>query len=85
MFIWLNVRENTRKVILSMLPQSTLKNESIVFNLVYERDGFYYYSIVRADGFNIQEQAKAKLKDMKAGQLVLNKNLMNTIKISRFS
>lgn len=34
------------------------ENESIVFNLVYEKDGFYYYSIVRADGFNVQEWAK---------------------------
>lgn len=36
------------------------ENESIVFNLVFERDGFYYYSIVRADGFNVQEWAKQK-------------------------
>jgi hypothetical protein len=36
------------------------ENESIVFNLVAERDGFHYYSIVRADGYNIQERAKAK-------------------------
>lgn len=36
------------------------ENESIVFNLVTEKDGFYYYSIVRADGFNVQERAKAK-------------------------
>lgn len=36
------------------------ENESIVFNLVYEKDGYYYYSIVRADGYNIQERAKAK-------------------------
>lgn len=35
-------------------------NESIVFNLVFERDGFYYYSIVRADGFNVQEWAKRR-------------------------
>lgn len=34
------------------------ENESIVFNLVYEKDGFYYYSIVRADGFNVREWAK---------------------------
>lgn len=34
------------------------ENESIIFNLVYEKDGFYYYSIVRADGFNVQEWAK---------------------------
>lgn len=36
------------------------ENDSIVFNLVAEKDGFYYYSIVRADGFNVQERAKAK-------------------------
>jgi len=36
------------------------ENESIVFNLVGKKDGFYYYSIVRADGYNVQERAKAK-------------------------
>lgn len=36
------------------------ENESIVFNLIFERGGFYYYSIVRADGFNVQEYAKAR-------------------------
>jgi len=36
------------------------ENDSIVFNLVAQKDGFYYYSIVRADGFNVQERAKAK-------------------------
>lgn len=36
------------------------ENESIVFNLIYQKDGFYYYSIVRSDGYNIQERAKAK-------------------------
>lgn len=36
------------------------ENESIVFNLIFERDGFYYYSIIRADGFNVQEWAKRK-------------------------
>lgn len=36
------------------------ENESIVFNLISEREGFYYYSIVRADGFNVQEWAKNK-------------------------
>lgn len=35
-------------------------NDSIVFNLVAQKDGFYYYSIVRADGYNVQERAKAK-------------------------
>jgi len=36
------------------------ENDSIVFNLIYERDGFYYYSIVREDGFDAQEWAKRK-------------------------
>lgn len=36
------------------------ENESIVFNLMFEKDGFYYYSIVRADGFNMQEWARQK-------------------------
>ena len=35
-------------------------NECIVFNLVGKKDGFFYYSIVRADGFNVQEYAKRK-------------------------
>jgi len=36
------------------------ENESIVFNLIGQKDGFFYYSIIRADGYNIQERAKAK-------------------------
>lgn len=35
-------------------------NECIVFNLIAEKGGFYYYSIVRADGFNAQEWAKRR-------------------------
>jgi len=42
------------------------ENECIVFNLIYERDGFYYYSIVRADGFNVQEWANCTLLYRKA-------------------
>jgi len=36
------------------------ENDSIVYNLISEKDGFFYYSIVRADGFNVQEYAKKK-------------------------
>ena len=36
------------------------ENKCIVFNLVYQKDGFYYYSIIRSDGFNSQERAKNK-------------------------
>jgi len=38
------------------------ENESIVFNLIAEKDGYFYYSIVRADGFNTQEWAKRRAK-----------------------
>lgn len=41
------------------------ENESIVFNLIYAKDGYYYYSIVRADGFNVQEWAKRRAERRK--------------------
>lgn len=40
--------------------QYSKENESIVHNLILERDGFFYYSITRADGFNAQERAARK-------------------------
>ena len=36
------------------------EHKCIVFNLIYEKDGYYYYSIVREDGFNVQEWARRK-------------------------
>lgn len=44
------------------------ENDSIVFNRIFERDGFYYYSIVRADGFNVQEWAKRKAERLEGAQ-----------------
>lgn len=41
------------------------ENECIVFNFIYEKSGFYYYSIVRADGFNTQEWAKRRTERLK--------------------
>ena len=46
--------------VIPVTTQYGKENDSIVFNLVAERDGFFYYSIVRADGYNVQERAKAK-------------------------
>ncbi|MEM1003725.1 MAG: DUF3560 domain-containing protein [Bacteroidota bacterium] len=41
------------------------ENESIVHNLVgRDKDGNYYYSITRSDGFNVQERAKKKAKQL---------------------
>lgn len=36
------------------------ENECVVHNLVANKDGFFYYSITRADGYNLQERAKRK-------------------------
>lgn len=36
------------------------ENECVIHNFIYEKDGYYYYSITRADGWNSQERAKAK-------------------------
>ena len=36
------------------------ENESEVYNLIASKDGFYFYSIIRADGFNFQERARRK-------------------------
>lgn len=36
------------------------EHDAIIFNLLLEKDGYYYYSVVRADGFNKQEWAKRR-------------------------
>ncbi|WP_130893101.1 DUF3560 domain-containing protein [Paraprevotella xylaniphila] len=52
--------EHEKGEIIPVTTKYGKENESVVFNLVFERDGFYYYSIVRADGFNVQEWAKQR-------------------------
>lgn len=49
------------------------ENDSIVFNLIGKKNGFYFYSIVRADGYNIQERAKAKAERLKSWALSADK------------
>ena len=47
--------------IIEMTTKYGKTHECIVFNLVgRDKDANYYYSIVRADGYNVQERAKAK-------------------------
>lgn len=36
------------------------ENESEVYNLIYEKEGFFFYSIIRTDGTNSQTRATAK-------------------------
>lgn len=52
--------KHERGEVINVTTKYGKENESIVFNLIYEKDGFYYYSIVRADGFNVQEWAKSR-------------------------
>lgn len=41
------------------------ENECIVYNLVAPKDGFFYYSITRSDGYNMQERARMKAERLK--------------------
>lgn len=52
--------QHERGSIIPVTTQYSKENDSIVFNLIYQKDGFYYYSIIRADGFDAQERAKNK-------------------------
>ena len=45
------------------------EHDCIVFNLIAEKEGFFYYSIVRADGFNQQEWAKKKAERLQNAAL----------------
>lgn len=45
------------------------ENECIVFNLIYEKNGCFFYSIIRADGFNAQEFAKKKSERLQTARL----------------
>lgn len=40
------------------------ENQVIIYNLILEKDGFFYYSFVRADGLNSQTYAKQKVEKL---------------------
>lgn len=52
--------QHTKGEIIEVQTKYGKVNECVVYNKVAELNGFYYYSIVRADGYNMQERAKAK-------------------------
>jgi len=52
--------KHDRDEVITMTTKYGQEHEAVVFNLIYEREGFYFYSIIRADGFNAQERAKRK-------------------------
>ncbi len=53
-------QEYQKNDIIQVTTQKGKDNDCIVFNLIGQKNGFYYYSVVRADGFNAQEWAKRK-------------------------
>ena len=40
------------------------ENQVIIYNLILEKNGFFYYSFVRADGLNSQEYAKREVEKL---------------------
>ena len=46
--------------VITLLTRYGKENKHIVYNLIGEREGFYYYSIIREDGYNAQERAQKK-------------------------
>lgn len=49
------------------------ENECIIFNLIEEKAGFYYYSFIREDGFTSQEWAKRKAERLQNASNNANK------------
>lgn len=49
------------------------ENECIIFNLIYQKEGYYYYSIIREDGFTSQEWAKRKAERLQNASNNANK------------
>ena len=54
---------------IAVTTQHGKENDCIVFNQIGQKDGFYYYSIVRADGFNVQEWAKRKAEKLETAAM----------------
>lgn len=60
--VFVAVSENQYKTgeVITMTTKYGKEHDAIVFNCVHSRNGLHYYSVVRADGYNSQERAKAK-------------------------
>jgi hypothetical protein len=55
--------------VITVTTQYGKENESIVFNCLLVKDGFYYYSVVRTDGFNTQKWAEKRAEKLQGAQL----------------
>lgn len=52
--------QHEKESIITLTTKYGQEHDCIVFNLIFEKEGFYYYSIVRADGFDSRAHAKRK-------------------------
>lgn len=55
--------------IIPITTQYGKENDCIIFNFIGEKEGFYFYSIVRADGFNFQEWANKRAEKLQRASL----------------
>ena len=53
-------KEYNKGDIITLVTKRGKENEHIVHNLVGRKDQYFYYSITRVDGYNLQERAKKK-------------------------
>ena len=59
-FIAQCTEEHQKGDIITITTKYGKENEHIVFNLIKKDEEYYYYSIIRADGFNSQKYAENK-------------------------
>ncbi|AZA93058.1 Domain of uncharacterised function (DUF3560) [Chryseobacterium nakagawai] len=54
------VERHAKGDVINVTTKYGKENESEIFNLMYEKDGFFFYSIIRVDGTNTRTRAEAK-------------------------
>lgn len=60
--------EHNKGDVITLTTKHGKENKHIVHNLVGKRDGYFYYSITREDGFNAQERARRKREKIESWQ-----------------
>lgn len=58
-------QEHKKGDIITLTSKYGKETEVIIHNLVMEKDNFFYYSFVRADGYNIQVKAQKRAEKLK--------------------
>lgn len=72
--------KHEKGAIIPVTTKYNKENESIVFNLIAEKNGFFYYSIVRADGFDTNAWAKRRAEKLQNAALNAEKKAISSMK-----